>query len=254
MFLTKLFTWLAKIEEVFFTNQMEWMAMIGGLYDSNVKSRREANSTERERRRLWEGVFTVSDWSDEEWADVREAQVENYDVYANSIDIISQMLSELNFTPDEIKGFIAALTTRPDATTPERQARFIRNWFYLTKQLPGMSDSSINSAKEGRVIETTAESLRTQIRVEVMKWIIPESSGELRNDLIELTYCNNQSESDANLMTACNVKTIDECEDSSVNKVLDRLPPLVTQSPKNNNSLYKEINEVVKTKGIPLLV
>ena len=261
----KIWLWLARIAERFYVAQMDWLVITAGMYDNYIKIKSErTGASERERRKLWEVFFTVSEWDETEWEDVEDAQADAYDAYAESIQVMTKVLSELNFTPLQIKGILAALITNPTATTSERQERFIRNWFTLTRQLPGMSDQDLNSVKEGRAIESRTESLKTQIRVEIMKWIIPETSDELREDLIALTSCNNKGESDVNLMSVCNVKAYapEEYLDPISNNMATRAlpaPPVLTPPPileihkptsPAPGNLYEELKEAIKKKKL----
>lgn len=238
----KLWDMLARIEEHFFTAQMDWMSVTTGFYKSKIMGRGAERSGHKERSKLWRAVFTASDWESEEWEELERGQAKLYDEYAESIYTISKMLKELDYTDQQINGLLATLITNPEATTPEREETFVKNWFALTRQLPGMTDEGINSASQGRAIQATEKSLRAQIKIEVMRWLPTPDTEELRDYLIDLTTYNDKGETDANLLNVCGVTDSEEY-----------LEPVV-----NSKSIYQEIEEVqaekkkMKTRPVPV--
>lgn len=202
----KVWNWLASVEEQFYNSQMEWLAVTHGMYLNHIKSETEISGSEQERVKVWKAIFTAGEWDEDDWKEIFEIESNKYEAYVRNIEVVRQVLRELELNEAQVNGLITALITNPNATTPERLDKFITNWFTLTKQMTGMTDEDLNSMANGSAVGTAIKSLKIQLHSEVMKWIIPDHSEDLRENLAELTLSNITSESAVNMMSVCNVK------------------------------------------------
>ncbi|AFU90083.1 hypothetical protein AbHV_ORF71 [Abalone herpesvirus Victoria/AUS/2009] len=235
----KIWEFLARIEEHFFTAQTDWISLTNAFFRHKIQGRSAERGSHQERSRLWQAVFTASEWEGEDWEIIEREQTELYDEYSESISTVRTMLKELDYTDEQVNGLVATLITNPEATTPERQEAFVQNWFALTRQLPGMTDEGINSDKQGLAVQSAYDSLKTQIKIEVMRWLPTPSTKELRNYLIDLTSYNDKGKTDFNMLSVCGVLE---------NTVDDYLVPNSVYAGDNSKSIYQEIDEVQKEK------